>query len=916
MFFDDIKNFKSNDICNVVSLNGGKYYFETEEIYNNFLTMLSNDMMNETTLHHFAEKTKNIKTPLHFDFDFLFLFQRDFQRQIKYDFIEGLIQRLYTILDTIIDIDNEKCFVFMKDKCKRKENDIKDGIHIMFPELICSIEYVKEIRNKFLEKYSTYLTSLNGLSELNPKKIFDNAAITNPWLLFHNTKKDDLQYYKIHCILDKDLVEYPIENYQIPTFENLKYFSLLFKEQYECSYKYDIINITTCSTSNSNSNSNRTVIHSKITHPFINLEFLEKLLYLYNEERYNDYDKWIQIIWGLHNICIQHNFSESECIEKLIKWSKQSTKYKEGDVEKIYYNAKENGIFLGSLIMWGKEDNYNETIKLIEEYNINEIKKLTSKVKASHYDIAKVLSCFLKDEFVYSGKKNDQKQFYKFDLYRWVECDDIQIKSLITKLLIPPLHNINTEYLSLRNIAVENQESIADHYTLLCNNISKLILNLGTDSFKNSVLNQLKELLLDFDFYNKIDTNPIYVGLKNGIYNLETNTFRNCNPDDYISMSMNAKYIETYKSVDIFFNSSFEDIKLNIDKEMCLELMKYPIEYINYLNTIEFDFDTYEEQECFEQLQKLYTFFGQLFVNYDEKEYVLRVLSTFLEGRNKLEKFYIGYGCGSNGKSKLTKLLQYTFGDYYAPFDVKVLTSGRSKPGNATPEFMCLRNKRVAIVTEPSRGDILNDGLLKQLTGNDEIQARGLYGKLENFTLMCNFLMTANTLPEIKNPDGGIERRISLINFDSHFTYNPDPSIKTEFLRDDNIEHMLPELVDTFFYVLLHYYNILQYKENGRLYCPEQFEKEKTKYISEQDIITDYLDRCLIQSPNDKISLQDIYKGFTHYKKNYNNDSHFKISMKELETLMMKNHVKYKHRQYQKERNHYYLLDYKLELSD
>lgn len=914
MFFNDIEKYVSNNICNIISLKNGKWYFETEEIYNDFLLKLSNELNNGET-HYFAEKVKGLKTPLHFDFDFLFMYERDFSRKINFEFIEGLIERLYFILDTIIQNNNYKCYIFMKDTPKRKDNDIKDGLHIMFPDIICSPDYVKEIRNKFLDKYSSYLTSLNGLSELNPKKIFDQAAISNAWLLFHNNKKDDTRYYKIKYIVDKNLIEYPIDEYTIPSYENIKFFSLLFKEHLECEYKYTIENVASCS--NSNIIINRRQVHTNtILYPFVNVNFIKRLLYIYNDDRYNDYNKWTQVIWGVRNVFFQYNFLDSEAIQLLTEWSKQSTKYKENEVERIYNNAREEGILLGSLIMWGKEDNYNDTIKLIEEYNINEIKKIVEKVKPSHYDIASVLSCFLKDEYVYSGKKHDaNKYFYKFSLNRWIECDDIEIKLLINKLLYPPLEILQKENNRLYLEANNNGEMLAEHFSKINKNITNLIYNLGTDTFKNSVVNQLREKLYNENFYNIIDRNPILIGLNNGVFNLETNEFRNSNPDDYITMSMKSKYNEMYKYIDIFFDTSFTHIKLNIDKKKCLELIQKPKEYIEYLDTLDLDFETYQEEECYNELKSLYIFFYQLFVNYDEREYVLRVLSSFLEGRNRFQKFYIGYGCGSNGKSILTKLLQYTFGDYYVSFDVKVLTNARSKPGNATPEFICLRNKRIAIVTEPSHGDILNEGLLKQLTGNDNIQARGLYSRhMEEFSLMCDLFMTANTLPELKSTDGGVDRRISLMNFDSYFTYHPDKTIPTEFLRDDNLEQELPNLIDGLLYILLYYYDTLIHKEDGRLHCPDKFEKEKKKYISEQDILTEFLDRYLIYSIGEKVNLQDIYKGFKNYKKNYNNESHYSIKLKELETLMMNTHTKYKHRKYIQEQNINYLIDYKLEI--
>ena len=76
-------------------------------------------------------------------------------------------------------------------------------------------------------------------------------------------------------------------------------------------------------------------------------------------------------------------------------------------------------------------------------------------------------------------------------------------------------------------------------------------------------------------------------------------------------------------------------------------------------------------------------------------------------------------------------------------------------------------------MTEPRKGDTINEGIMKEITGEDEIQARHLHQEafvfVPQFTLCC---MT-NYLFAIKSNDDGTWRRIRVVEHLSKFTDNP-----------------------------------------------------------------------------------------------------------------------------------------------
>ena len=53
----------------------------------------------------------------------------------------------------------------------------------------------------------------------------------------------------------------------------------------------------------------------------------------------------------------------------------------------------------------------------------------------------------------------------------------------------------------------------------------------------------------------------------------------------------------------------------------------------------------------------------------------------------------------------------------------------RTSSSNATPELADKVGKRLLVMNEPEHDDVVNAGIMKELTGQDRIMARPLYGK-------------------------------------------------------------------------------------------------------------------------------------------------------------------------------------------
>ena len=78
---------------------------------------------------------------------------------------------------------------------------------------------------------------------------------------------------------------------------------------------------------------------------------------------------------------------------------------------------------------------------------------------------------------------------------------------------------------------------------------------------------------------------------------------------------------------------------------------------------------------------------------------------------------------------------------------------------------------------------------MKVITGNDEINCRGLYGKPVAFVPHFKLWILANDIPKFSKYDNGIERRTRCVHFPTKFVVNPRN--ENEEKRDDFLKEKI-----------------------------------------------------------------------------------------------------------------------------
>ncbi len=214
-----------------------------------------------------------------------------------------------------------------------------------------------------------------------------------------------------------------------------------------------------------------------------------------------------------------------------------------------------------------------------------------------------------------------------------------------------------------------------------------------------------------------------------------------------------------------------------------------------------------------------------------------------LDGNHRylMEDFIVLHN--SNSKSFYLTLFEKAFGDYCIKFPITLLTQKRAMSNAATPEIARARGKRLASLQEPSEDEKLNIGLMKELSGGDRIQARGLFKEPIEFNPQFKMLLLCNHLPSVPSEDGGTWRRIRVVEFASRFCDNPRPNMN-EFPIDYDMNDKLNSWREHFMALLIH--NFDRYQAEG-LKEPEAVVKVTKAYRESNDHVARFVTETVVK---------------------------------------------------------------------
>lgn len=145
--------------------------------------------------------------------------------------------------------------------------------------------------------------------------------------------------------------------------------------------------------------------------------------------------------------------------------------------------------------------------------------------------------------------------------------------------------------------------------------------------------------------------------------------------------------------------------------------------------------------------------------------YIQKAVGYSMTGDTSEQCVFFLYGTGRNGKSTFLDVLREIFGDYVSNIQPETIMVKNSMGNGINSDIARLKGARMVTTVEPNEGVRLNEGLIKQLTGDDAVTARKLYGNEFEFKPEFKLWMATNHKPIIRGTDDGIWRRIHMIPF-------------------------------------------------------------------------------------------------------------------------------------------------------
>jgi len=254
----------------------------------------------------------------------------------------------------------------------------------------------------------------------------------------------------------------------------------------------------------------------------------------------------------------------------------------------------------------------------------------------------------------------------------------------------------------------------------------------------------------------------------------------------------------------------------------------------------------------------------KLFPKVELRNYMWRKLASCLEGANKEQTYDTWIGVGGNGKSKLVDLMSMVLGDYASSLQSTVMTRKRPESGAANPDIMAIRNKRFIYMAEPDDKEPLNTSRMKQFTGEDDVEARGLFEDQTKFKITGKIFMLCNAFPAINTMDRGTWRRVRACPFESKFVDTSAEEINPAayvYPRDPNLDANLFKWREMFMSRLVHIYKT-EYLPHGLGTVPAIVLQESTKYQESFDSVAKFMGARIreIKKGGYESDIKDIFR--------------------------------------------------------
>ena len=180
-------------------------------------------------------------------------------------------------------------------------------------------------------------------------------------------------------------------------------------------------------------------------------------------------------------------------------------------------------------------------------------------------------------------------------------------------------------------------------------------------------------------------------------------------------------------------------------------------------------------------------------------KYLQKACGYALTADTRLECMFFLYGPKTrNGKSTFVDTLLNVFGDYGKSVQPATIAQrGTSNGSSPNSDVARLVGSRFVSISEPPAGFNMDGARVKQITGNDKITSRFLFGEFFEYTPNFKIFVNTNHLPSINDDTLFASGRIKVIPFNNHFDEDQqNKELKHLFRKPENLSAILNWLLE------------------------------------------------------------------------------------------------------------------------
>lgn len=822
--------------------------------------------------------------PLLIDLDFEYPISANLSRKFQESHIRAFVFQLIQGLKTFFDISNLetlRMFVCLRPIPYRKTGAnqvIKDGIHIECPDICLSNEKQKVLRAYLLEQHAI-AESFEGTDynpELKEEKIYDSAMTRSQGWYFYGESKPSIPPYSLAYIFAYNPDTDDITKEDVSTHTSRELMELL-------SIRYNLLQDQNEVLNESKDLYNRLLNGRSITSPQLtggqggtlpdltlldgqqentqiilrsllnaskdvspeDYDLIERLVMeCLSQQRAEDYTLWKEVGWCLYHISSTPEMSE-KMFDLYMRFSAKSAKSAGNNEsqlrrewERNHRSSSERSLKWGSLHYWARNDNPQKYKEIMDEDLINYI---ATHVNNTHYHIATVAQRLFSNFYKANiDKKSIDWYMYLFEQHIWKHVNQGvslrgKLSNEVVEIVMKARRKVPEKYPAPQG---EVFSEIAQKRLKELLAVERSLYSAGT---KDSIMKECAGLLNEDEFAQRLNVNPYLFVCKNGVLNLRA-----------VRKGADGK------------DQFYVDFRPGRPEDMMTFLAgKNPADNMEAI--------TYRPYDPNGPYQKdLQDFFTLIFPAADVRRYVLILLCSCLEGYNREQCYWIWYGGGGNGKSKILDLMRHVFGEYQKSLSTAALTRKRPDSGAANPDIISIKNKRFIYMGEPDEREPLNTSRMKQLSGEDMVEARGLFSDQENFKVCGKLHMLTNALPPINTMDRGTWRRLKVIPFISKFVGPGDKDYAdllagrpNVFPKDLFLDDKLKLWREAFLSLLVHLYETVYCREG--LVEPDAVRMASYEYKEEFDNFAKFRNARIRISPGEQVEFNDASKAYRHW---------------------------------------------------